>query len=165
MVYCNVNISRFYIWLNNLRKKVIIINKSFLIGRLTRDPELKFATGSGNAVATFTLAVDRNYANSGGKREADFLNIVFFKKQAEYVANNLGKGRLVGVVGTLRTSNYTAQDGHKVYKTDIYGEEVKILDWPKDSGQASRTTNTESSNTNNGPENGFFPVDDDDIPF
>ena len=136
----------------------------FLIGRLVADPELKFATGSGNAVATFRMAVDRTFKKADGTKEADFLPIVSFKNQAEYVANNLGKGRLVAVAGELRTSNYVAQDGHKVYKTDIYATEIKILEWPKD-GQASRSTNTESSNTSNGPENGFFPIDDDDIPF
>ena len=140
------------------------MNKVFLIGRLTRDPELKFATGSGNAVATFSLAVDRNYTGQDGKKEADFLNIVCFKKTAEFVANNLGKGRLIAVSGSLRTSNYVAQDGHKVYKTDIYADEIKILEWPKDgvSGNRSGESKGEVSPSTG---NDFFPVEDDDIPF
>lgn len=140
------------------------MNKVFLIGRLTRDPELKFAAGSGNAVTTFSLAVDRNFVSQNGEKEADFINIVCFKKLAELVANNLGKGRLIAVSGSLRTSNYVAQDGHKVYKTDIYADEVKFLDRPKDGG----------SNYKGGESKGdiapksdpdFFPVEDDDIPF
>lgn len=142
------------------------MNKVFLIGRLTRNPELKFATGSGNAVATFSLAVDRTFTNSDGKRDADFLNIVCFKKTAEFVANNLGKGRLIAVSGSLHTSNYVAQDGHKVYKTDIYCDEVKVLEWSKD-GQANTRSTSQGTINSNSPENGndFFPVEDDDIPF
>jgi single-strand DNA-binding protein len=140
------------------------MNKVFLIGRLTRDPELKFATGSGNAVATFSIAVDRTFTSQNGQKEADFLNIVCFKKTAEFVANNLGKGRLIAVSGSLRTSNYVAQDGHKVYKTDIYGDEIKVLEWPKDGASANRGGESRGEvSPSNG--NDFFPVEDDDIPF
>jgi single-strand DNA-binding protein len=140
------------------------MNKVFLIGRLTKDPELKFTNGSGIAVSTFSLAVDRNFTSQSGQKEADFISVVCWRKLAEHVANNLGKGRLVAVAGSIQTRNYQAQDGHKVYITEVVADEVKFLDWPKDGGSAnrdgeSRGENVPSENT------GFFPVEDDDIPF
>lgn len=140
------------------------MNKVFLIGRLARDPELKFASGSGTAVTTFSIAVDRNFTSQNGQKEADFISIVCFKKLAELVANNLGKGRLIAVSGSLRTSNYVAQDGHKVYKTEVFADEVKFLDWPKDGGSGYRGGEQRGENLPS-EDNGFFPVDDDDIPF
>lgn len=138
------------------------MNKVFIIGRLCSDPSLKFAQGSGTAVASFTIAVDRNFTNQNGQREADFIKIVCFKKQAENVANNLSKGRLVAISGSIRTGSYEAQDGSKRYTTDIYADEVKFLDWPKD-GQSQHSG---SSVNNRTPEDeGFFPVDDSEIPF
>lgn len=130
------------------------MNKVFLIGRLAKDVELKFTTGSGVAVATFTLAVDRSFTGQDGKKEADFISIVCWRKLAELVANNLGKGRLVAVSGSIQTRNYQAQDGKKVYITEVVADEIKFLDWPKD-GQPPKETST----------NDFFPVEDDDIPF
>jgi single-strand DNA-binding protein len=139
------------------RKKVM--NKVILIGRLTRDPELSFTPGSGTAVTKFSIAVDRNYTGQDGKKEADFINIVCWRKLAEIVKNNLSKGRLVAVTGSLRTSNYQAQDGHKVYKTEIYADEVKFLDKPKNGQNSNEPTD------NSGYSDGFIPVDDDDVPF
>jgi len=140
------------------------MNKVFLIGRLTRDPELKFTTGTGVAVATFSIAVDRNYTSQTGQKEADFISIVCWRKLAEHVANNLGKGRLVAVSGSIQTRNYQAQDGHKVYITEIIADEVKFLDWPKDGGPGNRGGDSRNEGSpSGGPE--FFPVEDDDIPF
>lgn len=134
------------------------MNKVFLIGRLTKDPELKFTSGSGVAVAKFGLAVDRNFVDSEGKKQADFINIICWRKLAEHVANHLGKGRLVAVSGSIQTRNYQTQDGRKVYITEVVADEVKFLDWPKNSTNGSNENNITS-------ENDFFPVDDDDIPF
>lgn len=142
------------------------MNKVFLIGRLARDPELKFTNGSGVAVATFSLAVDRSFTGADGKKEADFISIVCWRKLAELVANNLGKGRLVAVSGTIQTRNYLAQDGRKVYITEVVADEVKFLDWPKDGGSGSGYRGPESRGDEPPTENnGFFPVEDDDIPF
>ncbi|MBZ4662795.1 MAG: single-stranded DNA-binding protein [Caloramator sp.] len=107
------------------------MNKAILIGRLTKDPELKFTPSSGIAVANFTLAVDRNYTNQEGKREADFIPVICWRKLAENVANNLNKGRLVAVSGSIQTRKYQAQDGSTRYATEVVAEEVKFLDWPK----------------------------------
>lgn len=140
------------------------MNKVILIGRLTRDPELKFTAGSGIAVATFTLAVDRNYTNQSGQRETDFIPIVCWRKLAETVANNLSKGRLVAVSGSIQTRKYTAQDGTNRYITEVLAETVQFLDRPKDGGS---TQKIDVVNENNEIEDtGFFPVEsNEEIPF
>lgn len=137
------------------------MNKVLLIGRLTKDPELKFST-SGTSVAHFTLAVDRNYVGQSGQREADFINCVCFKKAAENVANNLSKGRLVAVAGSIQTSKYQAQDGSNRYKTEVVVSEVKFLDYAKSQG----STGNEGSSYSGQETGGFTEIDDsDDIPF
>jgi single-strand DNA-binding protein len=111
------------------------MNKAILIGRLTKDPELKFTPSSGIAVANFTLAVERNYTNQEGKREADFIPVICWRKLAEHVANHLTKGRLVAISGSIQTRKYQAQDGSTRYVTEVVAEEVKFLDFPKDKKQ------------------------------
>lgn len=140
------------------------MNKVVLIGRLAKDPELKFTSGTGVAVATFTLAVDRNYVSQSGQKEADFIPIVCWRKLAENVANNLSKGRLAAVSGSIQTRKYQAQDGSNRYVTEVLADEIKFLDWPKDG--ASSTRGIERNEVPNNGDSGFFPVDeDDDIPF
>ncbi len=135
------------------------MNKVVLIGRLTKDPELNFTAGTGVAVAKFSLAVDRNYVGQNGQREADFINIVCWRKLAENVANNVSKGRLIAVSGSIQTRKYQAQDGTNRYATEVVADEVKFLDWPKDGSNS----NSQQSNYS---EDGFMPVgDDDDLPF
>lgn len=142
------------------------MNKVILIGRLTRDPELKFTTGTGIAVATFSLAVDRNYVGQSGQREADFINIVCWRKLAENVANNISKGRLVAVSGSIQTRKYQAQDGSNRYVTEVVADEVKFLDWPKEGNVPSRSGGNVSQDYNRESDSGFTPIgEDDDIPF
>ncbi|KMT21779.1 single-stranded DNA-binding protein [Clostridium cylindrosporum] len=152
------------------------MNKVFLIGRLTRDPELRFTPGAGNAVATFSLAVDRNYVSQNGQREADFINIVCWRKLAENVANNLSKGRLCAVSGSIQTRKYQAQDGSNRYVTEIVAEEVKFLDWGNKEGGSPQAHRGDSFNREATPQggsglfepdnsDGFFPTDDTEIPF
>ncbi|TDT50472.1 single-stranded DNA-binding protein [Fonticella tunisiensis] len=142
------------------------MNKVFLIGRLARDPELRFTAGTGIAVATFTLAVDRNYVGQSGQREADFIPIICWRKLAEVVANNLSKGRMVAVSGSIQTSSYQAQDGSKRYRTDVVADEVKFLDWPNKDGGSGFRGGISHDDVNVSDDTGFFPVDgDDDIPF
>lgn len=106
------------------------MNKAILIGRLVRDPEVRY-TASGEPVATFTIAIDRRSpANAQGQREADFIPIVTFRKTAELCAKYIGKGRLVGVSGRIQTRNYTAQDGTKRYVTEVVCDEVQFLERP-----------------------------------
>ncbi|MCX7696018.1 MAG: single-stranded DNA-binding protein [Caloramator sp.] len=147
------------------------MNKVILIGRLTKDPELRFTAGSGIAVATFTVAVDRNYVSQSGQKEADFIPVICWRKLAENVANNLGKGRLVAVSGSIQTRKYQAQDGSTRYVTEVVAEEVKFLDWPKDGGSAQRGASGMYGQSYESPiddYNGgdFIPVDgEEEVPF
>ena len=101
------------------------MNKVFLIGRLTRDPELRYTT-SNIATATFSIAVNRNFTNQNGEREADFINIVVWRKQAENVKNYLTQGSQAAVEGRIQTRNYDGQNG-KVYVTEIICDSVQLI--------------------------------------
>ena len=133
------------------------MNKVVLIGRLTKNPELRFTPGTGLAVSTFTIAVDRK-GKKEGKQEADFIPIVVWGKQGEAAANNLSKGRLVGISGRIQTRNYEGKDGIKRYVTEIVADEVKFLEKKNDvSNDALDSSYDEGWND---------PVEDDDeIPF
>lgn len=102
------------------------MNKVFLIGRLTRDPELRY-TGSNVAVASFSLAVNRNYTNQAGEREADFINIVVWRKQAENVKNYLSQGSQVAIDGRIQTRSYDDSEGKKRYVTEVVADNVEFL--------------------------------------
>ncbi|MCM0647038.1 single-stranded DNA-binding protein [Clostridium swellfunianum] len=154
------------------------MNKVVLIGRLTKDPELKFTPGTGTAVATFTLAVDRRLPNKNGQREADFVPIVVWGKQAESTANYMSKGKLMGVSGRIQTRSYDAKDGSKRYVTEIVAEEVQFLEWGNGNGSqgGSPQPNRAASQQGNSGfpgmdfsgsiyEDEMTPVDDGDIPF
>ena len=139
-----------------------MLNKIILIGRLTRDPELRY-TPSGTAVARFTLSVDRSRPNQQGEREADFIDIVVWSKLAETCANYLGKGRLVAVDGRLQIRSYDDSQGIRRKAAEVVAENVRFLDKPKD-GQAP------SAGGGGKPfgEEGFgseINFNDDDIPF
>jgi len=122
------------------------MNKVFLIGRLTRDPELRY-TGSNTAVATFSIAVNRNFSNQDGVREADFINIVVWRKQAENVKNYLSQGSQVAIDGRLQTRSYDDQNGNKRYVTEVVADNVEFLG-SKNSGNVAPTgNNTVSSST------------------
>lgn len=104
-----------------------MINKVVLVGRLTKNPEYR-TTPNGISVSTFTLAVNRTFTNSNGEREADFINVVTFKKQADHVNNYLIKGSLVGVEGRIQTRNYENNEGQRLYVTEVVAERVHFLD-------------------------------------
>jgi single-strand DNA-binding protein len=108
-----------------------MLNRVVLIGRLTRDPELRY-TPSGVAVASFTLAVERPFVSQSGEREVDFIDIVVWRKLAETVANHLNKGRLVAVDGRLQVRSYETQEGQKRRVSEVVAEKVQFLDWPKE---------------------------------
>ena len=105
-----------------------MINKVVLIGRLTKDPDLRY-TQSGIAVTRFTLAVDRGFKNQDGEKQADFIPITVWRGAAESCAKYLSKGRLVAVAGRIQTGSYTATDGSKRYTTDVVADEVRFLEW------------------------------------
>lgn len=140
------------------------MNKVVLIGRLTKDPELKYTPGSGTAVTTITLAVDRRFSKDG-QREADFIPVVIWGKSAESTAQYMGKGKLLGVSGRIQTRSYEAKDGGRRYVTEVVAEEIKFLEW----GSKNQSNDESSSDNNNqGYESSFgdmTPIDDGDIPF
>ena len=115
------------------------MNKVFLIGRLTRDPELRY-TGSNVPVATFSLAVNRNFTNQAGEREADFINIVVWRKQAENVKNYLSQGSQVAIDGRIQTRSYDDQEGNKRYVTEVVADNVEFLGSKSNSNQSSSDT-------------------------
>lgn len=102
------------------------MNKVILIGRLTRDPELRY-TSSNVPTATFSVAVDRPFTSQSGEREADFINIVVWRKQAENCKNYLAKGSQVAIEGRIQTRNYDDKDGKKVYVTEVIADNVQFL--------------------------------------
>jgi single-strand DNA-binding protein len=141
------------------------MNKVMLIGRLTRDPELRFTAGSGTAVSTFTIAVDRNFKDKDGNKEADFIPVVVWNKRAELVANYLTKGRLVAVSGRIQTRTYEGNDGQKKYVTEVVADEVQFLE-KKDGGGAPSYRPQNDVGDAGAPGEDFFPLDgDNDIPF
>ncbi|MGI6145024.1 MAG: single-stranded DNA-binding protein [Clostridia bacterium] len=104
-----------------------MLNRAILIGRLTKDPELRY-TPNGVAVASFTLAVDRPFTNQQGEREADFIPVVVWRKQAENCANYIGKGSLVAVEGRIQVRTYDAKDGQRRWVTEVVADNVRFLD-------------------------------------
>ncbi|AFQ46433.1 MULTISPECIES: single-stranded DNA-binding protein [Desulfosporosinus] len=136
-----------------------MLNRVILIGRLTKDPELRY-TPTGVAVANFTLAIDRNYKNSQGERDTDFINCVVYRQLAELCANYLAKGKLASVDGRIQVRSYTGQDGQKRWVTEVIAEDVRFLS-PKDSGGGSAESRSFGGNSSFGHEVNL----DDDIPF
>ena len=106
-----------------------MLNRVILIGRLTRDPEMRY-TPSGVAVTQFTLAVDRPFTNSAGEREADFIPIVVWRQLAETCANYLRKGRLAAVEGRIQVRHYDNNEGRRVYVTEVVADNVRFLEPP-----------------------------------
>ncbi len=156
------------------------MNNVVLIGRLTRDPELRYIPSTGMAVTRFTLAVDKQLSRekkqefeARNQPTADFINIVVWGKQAENCANYLVKGRLVAVQGRIETGSYEAKDGTRRYTTDIVANNVQFLEWgdrPQQGGGSQQGFKGGNNNTDDGglgDLDGFYPIDDqdEDIPF
>ena len=142
------------------------MNNVVLIGRLTRDPEIRYIPESQMAVATFTLAIDRP-ARSGQEKKTDFPRITCFGKQAENCERYLAKGRLVGIQGRIQTGSYTNKDGQTVYTTDVVADRVEFLEWGDKNGQNANQGNPQNNPQGNpqGVPEGFRAVDDSDVPF
>lgn len=137
-----------------------MLNRVVLIGRLTKDPELRY-TPNGVAVASFTLAVDRNFKNASGEREADFIPCVVYRQLAELCANYLAKGKLAAVDGRLQVRTYDAQDGQRRWVYEVVAENVRFLS-PKDGGNSGYGA---SSGASDAGTYGHEVSLDDDIPF
>lgn len=157
-----------------------MINNVVLVGRMTKDADLQY-TASNIAVATFNLAVNRNFKNQNGEREADFINCVIWRQQAENLANWAKKGALVGIVGSIRTRNYENQQGQRVYVTEVVADSFQILESRNAQGQREGSNSQAPSQNNYGNAgsqtpnfgNGFgdfgsgtpMDISDDDLPF
>ena len=157
------------------------MNKAILIGRLTRDPEVRYLQ-SGEPVTSFTMACDRPFTKQDGTREADFIPVVCFRRLAETAGKYLAKGRLVAISGRIQTRNYQTQDGSKRYVTEIVADEVRFLErapegsQPRElpaggSGAAGRPGGGRQDDSGYFPDSdaGAFPMtpmeEDDDLPF
>lgn len=158
-----------------------MINRVVLVGRLTRDPELKY-TANNVAVASFTLAVNRQFTNSQGEREADFINCVIWRKAAENFVKLVHKGSLVGIDGRLQTRNYENKQGNRVYVTEVVVDNFSLLEarYQAPNDNSSDSTNdssnkapsyNQSNKSNNNMSDPFAdnskPIDisDSDLPF
>ncbi|WP_429976878.1 single-stranded DNA-binding protein [Enterococcus sp. AZ051] len=162
-----------------------MINNVTLVGRLTKDPDLRY-TANGTGVATFTLAINRNFTNQAGEREADFVQCVIWRKPAETLANYARKGTLLGVTGRIQTRSYDNQQGQRVYVTEVVAENFQLLESKatseqRQSTQASQHTQQANRQNYNEPVPSGFPSDgdmpvgappgatldisDDDLPF
>ncbi|NLU50450.1 MAG: single-stranded DNA-binding protein [Syntrophomonadaceae bacterium] len=149
-----------------------MLNRVILIGRLTRDPEMRY-TPNGIAVSRFTLAVNRPFTNQMGERDADFIDIVTWRQLAETCANYLGKGRLVAVEGRLQARTYEAQDGQKRKVVEVVADTVKFLDKggqqgkpaPSEGRRSIEDDGWESLGQEVNLDNIDVVGDDDEIPF
>ena len=146
-----------------------MINNTTLVGRLTKDADLRY-TSDGTATATFSLAVNRPFKSANGEREADFINCVIWRKNAENFANFTRKGSLVGITGRIQTRNYENKEGQRVYVTEVVAENFALLESKKDgasNGQTSQS-NTRSSNQPSDPFSSHgesIDIGDNDLPF
>jgi len=139
-----------------------MINRVILVGRLTKDPELRY-TPSGVPVSTFTLAVNRTFTNQLGEREADFINVVVWRKPAENVSNYLKKGSLAGIDGRLQTRSYE-QEGRRVFVVEVVAESVQFLD--SKNSQSSNQSTQQNSDVDPFVNDGtLVDISDDDLPF
>ncbi|MGV3011514.1 single-stranded DNA-binding protein [Streptococcus thoraltensis] len=138
-----------------------MINNVTLVGRLTRDVELSY-TPSNVAVATFNLAVNRNFKSQSGEREADFINCVMWRKQAENLANWSKKGMLIGITGRIQTRNYENQQGQRVYVTEVVADGFQILEKRDNTANQSSMENQIPPNFENSPP---ADVEEPDLPF
>jgi len=135
------------------------LNRIILIGRLTRDPELRY-TASGKAVANFALAVDRKFTNQQGERETDFINIVVWNKQAENCANYLKKGSLAAVDGRLQIRSYEDREGQRRKTAEVVAGSVQFLDTRRSQPQPSREEEYSAPDEGDG-----MTFNDADVPF
>lgn len=133
------------------------MNQVILIGRLTRDPELKYLQGSGTPVANFSVAVDREFTGKDGKKEVDFIDIQVWGKSAENCSNYISKGSKVAIQGSLRIDTYQNQEGEKRKITKVNAVRVQFLD--------SKNNNNNNNNEKSFEQPQFQEVPDGDIPF
>ena len=140
------------------------MNSVVLVGRLTKDPELRYISGTGTAVANFTIAINRDYKKKDGTVETDFIPVQVMGKAAEFCANYITKGRLVAIQGSIRVDRYETQTGENRTFTKVSSRNIKPLDYMKKDNSNSDTNPSFEPAEGLDP-NGFTAIDDDDIPF
>lgn len=137
------------------------MNKVVIIGRFTRDPEIKYTTGeNATATARFSLAVNRRFKNKEGNYDADFINCVAFGKTAEFIEKYFTKGMAIGITGRIQTGSYTNKEGQKVYTTDVVVEETEFVE-SKNKGTSDNVPNNNTNSNSDFEET----VSDDEMPF
>ena len=150
-----------------------MLNRTILVGRLTRDPDLRY-TPSGVALANFTVAANRPFKNQQGEQEADFVNCVAWRKQAENLSNYMRKGQMIGVDGRLQSRSYEGKDGKMVYVTEVLAESIQFLEPKRNGGQQQANQNTygQQQYQQQPPQNNPIPqegqeinIDDENLPF
>lgn len=144
------------------------MNSVVLIGRLTKDPEVRYISKSQMAVAAFTVAINRGKDKHGNDRGADYIPVTAFGRQAENCERYLAKGRLVGVQGRIQTGSYTNKDGTTVYTTDVVANRVELLEWADKTqagGNRSQLAEQTSADKDMDIPEGFQAIQDEDIPF
>ena len=146
-----------------------MINNITLVGRLTKDADLRY-TSDGTATATFSLAVNRPFKSANGEREADFINCVIWRKNAENFANFTRRGALVGITGRIQTRNYENKEGQRVYVTEVVAENFALLESKKDGTSNGQTgqSNNRGSHQPSDPFNSHsepYSINSDDLPF
>lgn len=138
-----------------------MINNVTLVGRLTRDPELRY-TPSNIAITTFNMAVNRNFKNQAGDREADFINCMIWRQQAENLASWAKKGALIGITGRIQTRSYDNQQGQRIYVTEVVAETFQLLEKRDNSANQS---NIEDQMPASFVVTNPLDISDDDFPF
>lgn len=142
-----------------------MLNRVVLVGRLTKNPEFR-TTPSGVEVATFTLAVNRTFTNAQGEREADFINVVVFRKQAKNVNDYLSKGSLAGVDGRVQSRSYENQEGRRVFVTEVVADSVQFLDTKGNNQQSNQPQKQQKqTTTKNNPFANGTDMDSSELPF
>ena len=144
-----------------------MLNNVSLVGRTTRDVELRY-TPSNVAVATFTLAVNRNFKSENGERETDFINCVMWRQQAENLANWAKKGALIGITGRIQTRSYDNQQGQRVYVTEVVAEQFQLLEskgQQGNQGQQRQQTQQQEPDFSRSANTNPLDISDDDLPF
>jgi len=140
------------------------MNKVVLMGRLTKDPEVRYTKTNNTMVASFSLAVNRRFAAQGEERQADFINIVAWSKTGEFCSKYFKKGQQVGIIGRIQTRTWDDENGQKRYATEVVAEEAYFADSKRDGEASTNFENTFGTTMSNNAE---FQVDssDDDLPF
>jgi len=139
------------------------MNKVVLMGRLTKDPEVRYTQNTNTLVSSFSLAVNRRFAKQGEERQADFINVVAWSKTGEFCSKYFKKGQQVGIIGRIQTRNWEDENQQKHYITEVVAEEAYFADSKKDGEGSSSFANTFGNNVSEASE--FAVSSDDDLPF